>query len=239
MDDCQVFERAPASKSKNQLKREAKQTPKSAPSGPLNVLSELKDKPVAEIQKIYRENMNADKVCCLNLQSNANAGMIIRTANIFAMSEVIILGRRKFDPRATVGADNYMDVTRIDATVGTENDQLDIPKILAYLTHWSQTHSIVFVELSPHAIDLREMNKNVAKDKPVMFILGAENEGIPTEILQFKPSICVQIPQKGVIPCFNVSIAFSIVASMYYFTERFLSFLLLLCLLQQRRTIPV
>ncbi len=64
-----------------------------------------------------------------------------------------------------------------------------------------------------------------------MFIMGAENKGIPPEILKFSPSICVQIHQKGVIPCFNVNIAFSIVAAMYYYNQRFLSRLLLYYLL--------
>ena len=53
--------------------------------------------------------------------------------------------------------------------------------------------------------------------KPVIFIMGSENGGIPERLLDFQPSICIKIPQKGVMPCFNVSIAFSIVASKYYY----------------------
>ena len=187
------------------------------PKGPpWNVLSNLKDKSLDELQKLYCEHMNNDKVCCLNLQINSNIGMIIRTATLFGMGEVIIIGRRKYDARATVGADSYIPVNKITATLGSHHDELDIPAIIAHIEEWSKTHQIVFIELTHDAIDFRQI-KSYTGDKSVIFIMGCENGGIPTEILAIKNTICAKIPQKGILPCFNVSVAFSIVASMFYY----------------------
>lgn len=184
---------------------------------PIGVIPELQGKTFEEVQKVYHENMNLNKVVCLNLKSDANIGMIIRTASLFGMSEVIIIGRRKYDARTSVGTEMYIPVTRIFAATGPYSEELDIPKILSQIEEWSKTHNIVFVENSVNSIDMRDMKKTITNDKPVMFIMGSEDKGIPEDILKYKNSTCVIIPQKGVTSCFNVSIAFSIVSTMYYY----------------------
>lgn len=184
---------------------------------PLNVRNGLEGLTIEQVQNIYRQTMNNDKVCCLNIKSEANIGMIMRTASLFGMGEMITLGKRKFNARTSIGAESFIPLNKISASCGVHNDQLDIEKILTELECLSKTHQIIFIELSPESIDFRDMKKKIAADKPVLFVLGSENGGIPEQVLKFQPSVTLMIPQKGVMPCFNVSIAFSIVASMYYY----------------------
>ena len=205
-------------KSRKQHKLEEKNACPTMYTRPVGVIPELKGKTFEEVQKVYRENMNIDKVCCINLQSDANVGMIVRTASLFGMSEVIIIGKRKYDKRTTVGTDHYIPVTRILATTGTYNEELDTEKILSYIEECSSTHNIIFVENIEKSIDMRHMKKEITNGKPAMFVMGSEDKGIPEEVLKFKNAKCVIIPQKGVTSCFNVSIAFSIIATMYYYS---------------------
>ncbi len=185
---------------------------------PLNVRADLQHLSYNELVKIYKESMNKDKVCCLNLTGDTNIGQIIRTASLFVMSEVIIVGRRFYDRRTTVGTHNYIPTTTLMAAEGDHSEKLVIPEILKLLTEWSETHNIFFVEFSDKAIPLNKLHDNIYNAKPAMFVMGTEHDGIPQKILDFKPSICVKIPQKGVGPCFNVSNAFAMVAWEYYRT---------------------
>lgn len=164
----------------------------------------------------YKKRMNGDKVCCMNLSGESNIGQIVRTASLFEMSEVIILGRRKYNRRSTVGSHNYIPVTTLMCTEGNHSENFNIPSVLKFLAEWSQTHTIVFVELRSDAISARDFKTSLPSDKQIMFVMGSEHDGIPEEVLAFQPSLCVEIPQKGVMRCFNVSNAFAIVAWEYY-----------------------
>ena len=132
-----------------------------------------------------------------------------------SMSRVFILGRRYYDRRTTVGMQNYIPVERISATTGDHSECLDIDVILTILTEWAKTHTIVFVE--QNGTSLTEMNSLLSKSPlPPLFILGAEDTGIPERILHFQPSFIVSIPQTGVGRSLNVSSAFAMVAWEYF-----------------------
>ena len=181
----------------------------------LNVRDDLQSLSVEEIVRIAHQNLHPSIVVCLNLKGDNNLGMIIRTASLFGMSKVIILGRRIYDRRTSVGMQNYIPIERISATVGDHSERLDERVIISLLDTWSLSHQIVFVEQG--GIPLKDMNTSLgAASLPPLFILGAEDTGIPVKILEFLPSMRVSIPQTGVGRSYNVSTAFSMVAWEYF-----------------------
>lgn len=184
----------------------------------MNVLDELKDNDVQALQEIYLKNANRDAVVCLNLTGEINIGMIIRSASNFSMGRVIIIGKRSYDRRAAVGMQNYIPIEREHAMVGNHNEILNTNMVNEYLAQMSADYQIIFVEQG--GISITEITKcNFKSVKPVMFILGTEQNGIPDEILQKKEelgAIIVSIPQTGIGRSFNVSNAFAIVGAFYY-----------------------
>jgi hypothetical protein len=50
----------------------------------------------------------------LNLDGNMNIAMSIRTAAVMGISDVWIVGRRRYDARPEVGAKNYVRVHKVD-----------------------------------------------------------------------------------------------------------------------------
>src|SRR5205085_7526881 len=95
---------------------------------------------------IARLTCNPAAVCCLNLKGDNNLGMIIRTASNFGMSKVIILGRRNYDRRTTVGMHNYIAIDRISATNGSHSENLDLDAILDMMKRWSRHYTLIFIE---------------------------------------------------------------------------------------------
>jgi tRNA G18 (ribose-2'-O)-methylase SpoU len=181
----------------------------------LNVRDDLQSLEVEEIVRIAHQDTHPSAVCCLNLRGDNNLGMIIRTASLLGMSKVFILGRRMYDKRTTVGMHNYITVDRISATTGDHSEKLDVGTILGLLKEWATTYQIIFVEHS--GIRLIDLNSVISGNElPPLFILGAEDTGIPDEILEFQPSVRVSIPQVGVGRSYNVSTAFAMVAWEYF-----------------------
>lgn len=180
----------------------------------MNVRDEYKDFDTITLQKIYKENSVKEKIGCLNLTCDHNIAMIVRSASLFGISELYIIGRRRYNKRPTVGTHKYIPTILYKCTIGSHNDQFNITLILQFLEKWSQTHTIVFVEQG--GIPLTNAFSNASFIKPAFFILGNEGHGIPIDILNFQPSIRVSIPQKGIGRSFNVANATSIVLWEYF-----------------------
>ena len=164
----------------------------------MNVRNEYKDLNVNELKELYLQNSDKNAVLCLNLTGEFNIGSIVRTASLFSMGKVVILGKRTYDKRTTVGMENYIPVERIRATIGAHNDKLDLPYVKKLINEYKKKYQVIFIEQG--GIDLREIqtltNKSSLSSIPVMFVLGSESEGIPQELL--KGENIVSIPQKGI-----------------------------------------
>uniref|UniRef100_A0A6C0J1X0 Uncharacterized protein n=1 Tax=viral metagenome TaxID=1070528 RepID=A0A6C0J1X0_9ZZZZ len=68
--------------------------------------------PGPAVRSKYIQESRPEKVCCLNLHGDMNIGQIVRTAEIFGMSEVLIVWRKKYDRRITVGVEFRIPVTK-------------------------------------------------------------------------------------------------------------------------------
>lgn len=189
-----------------------------------NSRDEYKHLDLEGLREVTRSDRLPYAVCCVSLHGDLNVGSIVRTANILGAREAIIFGRRKYDTRSTVGAENYFPVTRLGGFVEQGDLELDANYLNNYFV--VQHYYPIFVENTDYAIDLSEMDGMAwwkastnfdARGQRYMpcFVFGNEGTGIPEEILElqdsFRDSFTVKIPQLGVMRCLNVAAAASIV----------------------------
>jgi tRNA G18 (ribose-2'-O)-methylase SpoU len=175
-----------------------------------NVHDVFKDNTPEENKAFCQASANPFSVGAFSITGDLNIGIMIRTASLLGASKFFIFGRRKYDKRSTVGAHNYIDVHRYEATAqGLSN---------ACTEHGQ---SPVFIEQGGRPIhwmgdeDWDDLSDDMIGDP--MFIFGSESDGIPTEVMenfttrQIWKSPVLSIPQRGVLRSYNVSTAMSIV----------------------------
>jgi tRNA G18 (ribose-2'-O)-methylase SpoU len=142
----------------------------------------------------------------LNLDGNMNIAMSIRTAAVLGISDVWVVGRRKYDARPEVGAKHYVTVHKLDA----------IPSP----TKWFAEQGLQPILVEQGGTALEEMNfKPLIRSERVCFVMGSESHGIPKEWLTDLATVPrVSISQYGMVRSLNVSIAASIV--LYEFLKQ-------------------
>ena len=178
-----------------------------------NVHDKYKDLSLEELKKIQREETLPYAVCIVNILGDLNVGMMLRSACCFGAERFFIIGRRKFDRRSAVGAQNYMDIVRVKAIdeqiASTFQVEVDSKKVISTITEYGYT-PLVF-ETSGR--DIQEMEfiwKQLGLAKPCL-IFGNEGYGLPEDLINMVPEKHrVAIPQWGVLRSLNVSAAASI-----------------------------
>jgi tRNA guanosine-2'-O-methyltransferase len=175
-----------------------------------NVKNDLQNLSANEIREEYKENASNVAVACINLSGDMNVGMIVRTASIFGVGCCIIMGRRAYDKRPTVGSHSHIPVDRVFTMTGTDSKFLDLDKTRDAIIKLQDKYTVVFVEQTPTSIKLQEL-KSVKFEKPPMFIFGNESMGVDSGLLKLDNTICVEIEQRGVGRSLNVSTACGIV----------------------------
>jgi tRNA G18 (ribose-2'-O)-methylase SpoU len=139
----------------------------------------------------------------LNLDGNMNIAMSIRTAAVMGISDVWIVGRRRYDARPEVGAKHYVRVHKVD--------MLERPM------DFFEEQGLQPILVEQGGTALEEMNfKPFVQKGYVCFIMGSESHGIPKDMLDAMKDVPrVSISQYGMIRSLNVSIAASIVLYEY------------------------
>jgi len=170
-----------------------------------NVLETFKNMSVDEI-KLHQPKMGF-AFCAINILGDTNLGMLLRSAVLFGADKFFIAGRKRYDKRTTVGAENYIDIENIPS-YNIETDFTDYD--LIFNTIRQQGYSVVCCENGGNNIN------NFKCDTKPCFIVGSEGYGIPKEVLN-KADAFVQIEQFGVMRSFNVAVAGSII--MYEYTK--------------------
>ena len=163
-----------------------------------NVHAEYKDKTMPELTKVMEACRLPYAVCVLNLAGDLNVGMIMRTACIMGAERIIVFGRRRYDKRSTVGAQNYIPVARI----GGLNDDLsyDVEAFDAAMARWN--YQPVFIETG--GVDIASMDWKALNPKPCI-VFGNEGTGCPDYLMRDYPR--VSINQRGVLRSLNVAVA--------------------------------
>ena len=154
---------------------------------------------VEDTAKYMEERKLNYGVLIMNLLYDNNAGNIVRSANAFGVSEIILYGHKKFDRRASVGAEFYSHFRHLKFVD-------DLPKLFA------EYDLVVAVENTATAAPLKDFAWD--KNKKTLMIFGQENSGIPEEILKKCDSV-VSIVQRGSVRSLNVAVAAGIVMNDY------------------------
>jgi tRNA G18 (ribose-2'-O)-methylase SpoU len=173
-----------------------------------NVAEQYKYLNVSEIQKIAKDNRRNFTVCCLNIEGNLNIGMIIRTAHLLGVKDVIIFGNRKIDNRSLVGAQNYTSITKIDGVDDYGNFNRPLFDGLMKLNNLTP----VFIEHG--GTSLEQVSWDIINP---CFVFGNESTGIPVDF-QRPTDYIISLPQFGVLRSYNVAAAAAMV--MWDYTIR-------------------
>jgi len=169
------------------------------PNKPRNVADYLKWLNEPETKKYLDERRLNFGVLIMNILFDNNAGNIVRSANAFGAAEIILYGHKKFDRRASVGAEFYSYFRHL-------RFEEDLEKL------FSEYDEIIAVENSSDAIPLSVFEWK--KNKKTLIIFGQESAGIPENILK-KCTHTVQIVQRGSVRSLNVAVAAGIVMNDY------------------------
>jgi len=140
-------------------------------------------------------------VLCANVHGDFNIGTVIRNANAFLASEVVLYGRKKYNRKGAVGTQNYTHfkhVRDIDGLAEIKND--------AYVIGVDNIDGA-------EPIDFAE----IPMDRHVVFAFGEEQVGLPQEMLDICDKL-VYIQQFGSVRSLNVGVASGIV--MYEYCRR-------------------
>jgi len=169
-----------------------------------NVADQYKDNTLEQNRQICRNDSLPFAVGVMSITGDLNIGMMMRTAALLGVRDFFIFGRKKYDRRSTVGAQNYINVHQY-------------PMDVSFLHNVCQDtgYTPVFIEQGGKNLPTTHTEWKVMPLNPI-FIFGSESDGIPNDIIySFPNSPVISIPQCGVLRSFNVSAAMSIVTWEY------------------------
>lgn len=185
-----------------------------------NVRDDLKDKSVEDIRKNQPQNNFA--VCAMNLFGDLNVANIIRSSVIFGADRVYLAGRSNYDRRGSVGAQNYIDVVKLNY-MKTEME-VDWIKVIEEIKN--DGYMPIFIEVGGEDVSDYFKSENYVLDKRYYkkgpcFIFGNEGLGLPSDMLEIYKDehLIISITQFGVMRSLNVSVAAGII--MYEYTKQF------------------
>ena len=184
-----------------------------------NVRDEYKNNTVEDNQFICHLERRDFSVGVINVSGDLNVGMMVRSASLMGAENFYIFGRKKFDKRSTVGAENYINIKQFVYEDPINADQ-QILEDLRKLPHPIIACEQGGVTLGTEDAEVLYLS---VKDSHPLFLFGSESHGIPQLILDQKdPSgypdyefSRISIPQRGVLRSFNVSAAMNIICWDY------------------------
>ena len=170
----------------------------------LNVRDEFKNLTIEEVKNNLKKYRSNYVTCFENIIGDMNLSVAIRNNNAFAGESVLVLGRRQFDRRGSVGTHHYEDIV-----FGK-----DLLNITDKYHAWTPRNSIDCLEIyrkKGYQIVAADCNtkfpceelNTFAWPAKVVVVFGEEKSGISEEILTYADSI-VYIRQKGSVRSLNV-----------------------------------
>lgn len=165
----------------------------------LNVRNDLQHLSVSDIIAVQESVSLPYAVAVVNLNGDLNLGVIMRNAVLFAAERMFIFGKRRYDRRSTVGAQNYIQTHIIDCELIDHCISRDV----FHTTLNEYGYTPVFIEQGGTAITDFDF-KSISKP---CLVFGNEGYGLPDS---FMDGIRVSIAQRGVLRSLNVSSAAAI-----------------------------
>lgn len=159
-----------------------------------NVYDRFQGRPLDELKDIQQTRSLPYAVAAVNVCGGLNIGTMLRTSVIFAAEQFFLIGRRRYDRRSTVGAQNYIAVDYLEMEIDSALEEIV-----------KQGYTPVCVEQGGVLLE----HFDFARIKKPCLILGSESEGLPSSVVDRYPT--VSIAQFGILRSLNVSAAASIV----------------------------
>jgi tRNA G18 (ribose-2'-O)-methylase SpoU len=198
-----------------------------AMKNPKNVREEFKDLSLMDCQTKCKEDRLPFDACFLNITSDLNVSASIRSLHLLGVEKVFVLGKKKLDRRALVGAEFY---TYIEYMGGLNLDTLEIDNsVFLDMISRNENYYPIFVEMGGESLNEINWKNLLSKEDGTLYrpllIFGNEHRGIGNNILNIgktmKKSIIVSIPMKGVLRSLNVSasvamVTWDMVNELYY-----------------------
>lgn len=155
-----------------------------------------------EIKKICDADRLPFAVCLLNVVGCPNIGSMVRSALILGAEKIIVVGRRKFDRRPTVGAHHYIDIEYIQTDYDPDN-YIDPDWFYEYMG--SQNYDPIIAELGGTDVSVFDWSQSYSNNKKACIVMGNESFGIPQSLLADHRTKLISIKQRGVLRSMNVS----------------------------------
>lgn len=180
-----------------------------------NVADPYKDNSTTENIEICKNQALDFSVGLINITGELNVGMMIRSACLMGAKNVYMFGRKKFDKRSTVGAENYINIVQYTYDAPLHADELildDLRKL---------HHTIILCEQGGYELQHDNSDFHNRIGTHPLFVFGSESFGIPSLITDQVDEtgdwefLRVSIPQRGVLRSFNVSAAMNIIVWDY------------------------
>ena len=171
-----------------------------------NVLPEFKDMSMAERKEACEQDRLPYSVAILNVTGELNTGTIIRNSLLMGAKEVLVLGRRRIDKRGTVGAENYINVERLEMMI----DEITIDG--AQVVELFNERNLWPIYVEQGGIEIPEFDwfavhkECYDSGKTPILVFGNENRGVPDELLNNGFGTIVSVKQRGVLRSYNVGV---------------------------------
>lgn len=191
-----------------------------AMQNPENVREEFKGLNLQACQEYCTQDRLHFDACFLNITSDLNVSASIRTLHLLGVDKIFVLGKKKLDRRALVGAEFYTDIEYMG---GLNLETLEVEtRVFNEMLSKNENYYPIFVEMGGENLKDIDWKKSLTKSdnkksltgsdnkfyRPLL-VFGNENRGIGANILALRENIpnsmIVSIPMKGVLRSLNVS----------------------------------
>ena len=169
-----------------------------AKTTPFNVATLYQELPYSDVREIANERRLPYAVATANITGDLNIGVIIRTACVFAATEVFMFGKKKYDRRSTVGAHHYLDLHHYESK--NEQDLFDWTEALQII----RVNGYIPVIIEQGGTSIEQFIPRNIPGK-ICLVFGAEDCGIPEDVC--RNEYWFTIPQPGILRSLNVSTA--------------------------------
>lgn len=176
----------------------------------VNVHDMYKDRDIDSLMRISKALTMPYSIMLYNCCGDFNIGVLARTGTCLATHRVFTVGRRKFDRRTLVGANNYTQLEKYD----------EITDLNAFFSERKMFP--VFIEQGGVDIDTYKFEELYSDpSREPCLVVGSECDGIPQKIMDaFPDSPRLSISQPGVIRSLNVSSAGSMALHRMYCAQK-------------------
>lgn len=165
-----------------------------------NIADEFKGMDAETIKAVLKLRSSRLVVMCSNEIKDFNWGSVVRSANSFGVREVVFTGRKAYNRRGAVGANNYTDIHYVESS----SEAIEQYRDLGY-----RIVAIEYDESYPmHNLQTYDWSESS------VIIFGEEGRSLPPKILDLCDDV-VYVPMYGSVRSLNLASCATVVMYDY------------------------